>query len=261
MEIFDPANIGLGTILFLSLAGFFAGLIDSVAGGGGLISLPATLVAGVSPQMALGTGKFMAALGTTASFVTYARNGAVAWRIAAAGVLFSLAGSSLGARVALFVDNAVLGKVMLVLLPVAALLTFFPVKKTEQKQRSGPAALYVLTPLVCAAVGFYDGFFGPGTGSFMLLALHFFLGLGLIAASGTAKAFNLASNISGLIIFLIHGKVLFIIAVPMAIANIAGNIVGSRIALRGGPAVVRRMLLVSLVLLFATLIWRYVIKA
>ena len=257
MEVLDPLHIGFFALSFLAVAAFLAGLIDSVAGGGGLISLPATLLAGVPPQLALGTGKFMAAMGTTASFITYARNGAVIWRLAAIGAFFSLAGSVVGSYTVLFVDNALLGKIILVLLPIAALFTFMPVKRDRPQKIPNSKIVYVITPLICTGIGFYDGFFGPGTGSFMLLALHLFLGLGLVAASGTAKAFNLASNISSLVVFLLNGKVYFFIALPMALANVAGNIIGSRMALRGGPQVIRRMLLVSLALLFISLAWRY----
>lgn len=257
MELFDPPQLGLLALLFLAAAAFFAGFIDSIAGGGGLISLPATLLVGLPPHIALGTGKFMASVGTAASFLTYARGKAVAWRIAAIGVPFSLVGSVFGTKTALFVDNAVLGKVILFLLPVAALMTFMPVRKAHRQFSPGKTALYVVTPLLCTAIGFYDGFFGPGTGSFMLLGLHLALGLNLVAASATAKAFNLASNVSSLVVFIASAKVCYIAAVPMAAANMAGNILGSRMALRNGPGVIRRVLLVSLALLFATLIWRY----
>jgi uncharacterized membrane protein YfcA len=252
-----PAELGILALCFLMTAAFFAGLIDSVAGGGGLLSIPATLLVGLPPHLALGTGKFMAAVGTTASFITYARNKAVVWRIAAIGVFFSFAGSVAGTQTALRIDNAALGKVILVLLPVAALLTFMPVRKNTREKPLTPLALYLFTPLICTAIGFYDGFFGPGTGSFMLLSLHFILGLNLIAASGTAKAFNLASNVSSLVVFLLNGKVFWLAALPMAAANVAGNIFGARMALRQGPALIRKMLFISLALLFATLIWRY----
>lgn len=257
MELLEAPNLGPLILAFLALAAFFGGVVDSVAGGGGLITLPATLVAGLPPHMALGTGKFMATLGTSASFLTYARNGVVVWRVAAVGLAFSLTGSVAGSRVALLVDNAILGKVILCLLPVAALLTFMPVRKGGREKTPGRTALYLLTPLICLAVGFYDGFFGPGTGSFILLALHFALGLNLIAASATAKAFNLASNVSSLGVFVISGNVCYAAAIPMALANMAGNILGSRMAIKRGPGLVRRMLLVSLGLLFATLVWRY----
>ena len=259
MDIADPQFIGFLPILFLAAAAFFAGLLDSVAGGGGLISLPATLVVGIPPHLALGTGKFMSSIGTTAAFITYARNGAIVWRIVAVGIGFSFLGSAVGAETALYLDNAVLGKIILFLLPVAAALTFVPVRGRKNMAEPGKFVLYCVTPLTCSLIGFYDGFFGPGTGSFMLLALHFFLGLHLIAASGTAKAFNLASNISGLVVFFINGKIYYYAAIPMAIANVAGNIVGSRLALRRGPTLVRKMLLISLALLFVTLIWRYYI--
>ena len=257
MDAFDPLHIGLLGLCFLAAAAFFAGLIDSVAGGGGLISLPATLLAGVPPQMALGTGKFMASMGTAASFLTYARSGVVAWRVAAVGAGFSLIGSILGSRTVLFIDNAVLGKVILVLLPLAALLTFMPIRSPREGKSVGTFALYAVTPLLCACIGFYDGFFGPGTGSFMLLGLHCLLGLGLVTSSATAKAFNLASNVSSLIVFIVSGKIYYFAALPMALANVAGNIVGSRLALRKGPTVIRRMLFVSLGLLFISLVWRY----
>lgn len=257
MELADPFSLGLIAIGIVTVASFFAGFVDSVAGGGGLISLPAMLLAGVPPHLALGTGKFMSSLGTMASFYTYARRGIIVWRVAAIGVPFAFFGSMLGAKTALLVDNAVLGKVILFLLPVAALLTFLPVRKGSQKKDAGRLALYVLTPISCAATGFYDGFFGPGAGSFMLLSLHLVVGLNLITASGTAKTFNLASNVSSLVIFLVSGKIYYAAGIPMALANIAGNILGSRMAIKGGPTVIRRMLLVSLALLFISLIWRY----
>lgn len=257
IDIADPQFIGVLPILFLACAAFVAGLLDSMAGGGGLVSLPATLLVGIPPHLALGTGKFMAAIGTSASFLTYARSGVMVWRVVAIGVGFSFIGSIAGSETALHLDNAVLGKVILFLLPVAAALTFVPVRGTGREKTPGKLVLYVLTPVICTLIGFYDGFFGPGTGSFMLLALHFFLGLHLVAASGTAKAFNLASNISGLAVFFINGKIYYYAAVPMAIANVAGNVLGSRLALKRGPALIRRMLLISLALLFASLIWRY----
>lgn len=257
MELAEPLYLGLWSLFFLAVAAFLAGLVDSIAGGGGLLSLPATLLAGIPPHLALGTGKFMAMAGTGASFLTYARSGVIVWRAAAVGVFFSFAGSLAGSYVVLLTDSAVLGKIILFLLPVAALLTFMPVRKPGGAPPPKGPALFILTPLLCAAIGFYDGFFGPGTGSFMLLSLHFILGLNLVAASGTAKAFNLASNISSLAIFVINAKVVYAVAIPMAIANIAGNILGSRLALRRGPTVVRRVLLISLGLLFVTLLRRY----
>lgn len=257
MELTDTLNLGLTGFCIVTAAAFFAGFVDSVAGGGGLVSLPAMLLAGMPPHLALGTGKFMASLGTTASFLTYARHKAIVWKVAAIGSPFSFIGSAAGSQAALWLDNAVLGKIILCLLPVAALLTFMPIREGHREKESRPVLLWVLTPLICFAIGFYDGFFGPGTGSFFLVCLHFILGLNLVCATGTAKAFNLASNLSSLCIFWVHMKIYFFVAIPMALANIAGNICGSKMALQGGPKVIRRMLLFSLALLFVSLIWRY----
>jgi len=250
-------ELGLLALCFLVAIAFFAGLIDSVAGGGGLLAVPALLLVGLPPHMALGTSKFMGTAGTTAAFITYARNGAVVWRVAAVGAVFAFLGSAAGTGTALRIDSAILGKVILVLLPVAALITFMPKRTNAQEKPLTPLTLYVFTPLICTAIGFYDGFFGPGTGSFFLIALHLALGLGLVAASGTAKAFNLASNISSLTVFLLSAKVFWLAALPMAAASMAGNILGSRLALRNGPAIIRKMLFISLALLFVTLVWRY----
>lgn len=244
---------------FLVFAAFAAGLLDSIAGGGGLFSLPATLLTGVSPQSALGTGKFMSVMGGTASLIAYAKNGAVDWRLAAAGVCFSLAGSRAGAQAALHIDNAMLGRIILALLPLAALLTLMPVRDDTRETRPGRVSLFLGAPLVCAGTSFYDGFFGPASGSLMLLCLHRFLGIGLLTASGTAKALILASNLSSLFIFIVNGKVCYPIAVPMALANIAGHVAGSRLALRKGPKLIRRVLLLSLGLLFISLVWRNIV--
>lgn len=250
-------QLGLAALLFLMAAAFFAGFIDSMAGGGGLISLPATLIAGIPPHLALGTGKFMASAGTTFAFITFARNNMIVWRVAAIGLFFSLAGSAAGSKTALYLSGDVLGKVLLFLLPVAAAVTFMPKRRILREYSPSPTALYLITPLVCTAIGFYDGFFGPGTGTLLLLSLHFFLGMDLLKASGTTKVFNLASNISSLAVFLLSGKVLFMAAIPMALANVAGNLIGSRLAVRRGSSLIRKVLLFSLTLLFATLVWRY----
>lgn len=251
-------SISLLSIGFLLCAAFLAGFIDSIAGGGGLISLPATLVAGIPPHLALGTSKFMSTCGTTFALGFYAKSKLVDWGIVAKGILFSIAGSVLGTRLALSIDSATLAKVILVLLPLAAIISFIPWKKPKEgvRQRSDAATL-LLIGLVCGLVGMYDGFFGPGTGSFLIMGLHFVIGAGLVRASGTAKAFNLASNASSFFTFLMSGQVLFALALPMAFFNIVGNILGSRLAINKGAGVVRACLYVSLSLLFITLLWRY----
>lgn len=250
------------TFIVCIIASFVAGLVDSIAGGGGLISLPAMLLTGVPPHMALGTGKFASTMGTTLALFNFARSNLVMWRIALIGVIFSLLGAYGGSNVALLIDSEFLGKILVALLPIGMAMTLLP-----KKEMSGPAEIvtgykfWLFVPLVSFSVGAYDGFFGPGAGSFFILAFHWVLRMGLIEASATSKVFNLASNVGALIAFLFNGKVWFMLAIPMAIASMAGNWVGSRMAIKAGPSMVRKFLLVSMSLLLLTLIWQYFISA
>lgn len=251
------------TILVCSAATFIAGVVDSIAGGGGLITMPAMLLMGVPPHVTLGTGKFATSLGTGLALFNFARSNLVLWRIAGLGVVFSLLGAYGGSLAALYLDSAVLGKVLVALLPVGMAITLIPKKEQPGKadMNISGLAFWVFVPLVSLAVGAYDGFFGPGAGSFFILAFHWVLRMGLIEASATSKVFNLASNVGSLIAFLVGGKVWFALALPMAAASMAGNWVGSRMAIRAGAAMVRKFLAVSMTLLLVTLIWRYFIAA
>lgn len=114
--------------------------------------------------------------------------------------------------------------------------------------------------MICFPIGFYDGFFGPGTGSFFITCFYLFLGIGLLHASATTKVFNFLSNLGALVLFLSEGKVIFLLGLPLALANIAGNVAGSRLAIKKGAKIVRAFLLISLSGLFASLVWQYFIK-
>lgn len=249
------------TILICTVAAFVAGFIDAIAGGGGLITMPALLLTGVPPHMALGTGKLSAFLGSGVALLNFARSGLVLWRAAAVGVGFSLLGSYFGTLAALRMDSALLGKVLVALLPLGMAATLLP-RRERRERHAVPegARLWILTPLVCFLVGMYDGFFGPGTGSFLIIAFHYVLCMRLLAASATAKVLNLASNFGSLLTFLWSGKVWFALGLPMAAGSIAGNWLGSRMAIRAGGEAVRRFLGISLGLLFATLAYQYFIR-
>lgn len=239
-------------------AAFTGGFIDSIAGGGGLITMPALLLTGVPPHQSLGTNKVSACLGTCVALGNFARSRLVQWRVAMAGIAFSLIGSWIGSRMALLLDAAVLGKVLVALLPVGMCATLLPKKerKLPPLPTTGPR-FWLPVSLVCLAIGAYDGFFGPGTGSFLILAFHWVLRMGLMQASATSKVLNLASNFAGAAVFIFNGVVIWSLALPMAVASCLGNWLGSRMAIRVGPAAVRRFLTVSLTLLLLTLAWQY----
>jgi hypothetical protein len=244
--------------VILSIVSFFAGLIDSIAGGGGLLLIPALLLAGLPPQTALGTNKFAASCGTGTALFNYARGKKVVWKVAVYGVIFALLGGLTGSKAILALDNRVVAKIIVVLLPLAAIATLFPRKNAVRKKLDfSKITLLVKVPLICFLIGFYDGFFGPGTGSFFIIAFYLFLNLGLVEASATAKVFNLLSNLGALVMFILDDKVIYLIAIPLALANIAGNYLGSHLTIKKEAKLVRVFLMVSLTILFITLIWKY----
>lgn len=237
----------------LAIASFVAGFIDSIAGGGGLITMPALLLAGVPPQTALGTAKFAANLGTMVASFNFIRAKKVVWQLVIYGIVFSLIGSYVGAKCVLAIEEETVAIIVLILLPIAMMASFIPKKSKEIKNQWSKPALYFGVPLVCFSLGFYDGFFGPGAGTLLILAFHIFFGVTLSAASGTAKIFNLTSNIGATITFVIAGKCALALGVPMALANITGNYLGSKLVISKGDAVVKYALLVSVSLLLISL--------
>ena len=247
------------TLILLASAGFAAGLLDSIAGGGGLLSLPALMAAGLPPHIALGTNKFQSMCGTAFALANFHRKAKVLWRVAAVGLPLALLGSAAGAKLALVVSPSVLARILILLLPPAALFVLFSrsliAKPVEGLERGG--GFWLSTALVCATVGAYDGFFGPGTGTFFIIALVLFSRIPLVNATATAKTFNLASNAGALAMFVSAGSVDYAVAVAMAAANVAGNLIGSHYAVKHGAPLIRRILFISLSLLFCYLVWKY----
>jgi len=179
------------------------------------------------------------------------------WLAAWIGVPMVVLGAVFGANFLLFFDSVAIGKIIVMLLPLGILATFMPKKDQGHHEDMTSRGLYVYLPLICLILGFYEGFFGPGAGSFFILALHFFLRFGLLQASATTKLLNLGACFSGFLVLMWHGKVLYLLGLPLATANILGNYVGSKLAIRIGAGFVRRLLSVSLSLLFISLVWKF----
>ncbi|MZP30057.1 TSUP family transporter [Heliobacterium undosum] len=244
-------------IMVLSLVSFCAGFIDSIAGGGGLLLMPALLFAGIPPQLVLGTNKLASTIGTSFALINFVRSKVVVWQVVATGIGFSLVGSFLGSKTILFFSNETVGKMIVLLLPAVMIATMIPRRKRGSADALSKQSLYVKVPLFCFSIGFYDGFLGPGTGSFLIMAFYLFVGLELVQASATAKVFNLASNASALVVFLLEGKVLLTLGLPLALANVAGNYIGSTLAIKKGASLVRAFLILSFCVLFVSLLWKY----
>ena len=238
----------------LLLAGLAAGFIDAIAGGGGLITVPALLWAGLPPQVALGTNKMQACFGTALAVRNYARAGLIHWPEVRAGVLVTLVFAALGAWCVGLVDKDLLRRIVPWLLILIAVYTVFSPRMGEVKGRAR------LTPLTFAllggaVLGFYDGVFGPGTGSFWTLACVVLAGMELRRATAFTKVMNLTSNLASLAVFLCFGQVRFEIAAVMIAGQLAGGHLGSGMVIRNGPAIIRPVLLVTVLALAGKLIW------
>jgi uncharacterized membrane protein YfcA len=237
----------------LAAAAFSAGLVDAIAGGGGLISLPALLAAGLPPQLALGTNKGQAVFGATASAASFWRRGAIDRERALPGFAAGFVGAWLGARGVLAVPLGPLRVVMMALLLAAALLVLGRRDLAPRRPRFGPGGARAPLIAIALALGAYDGFFGPGTGSLLVIAFATVFGDPLTRASGNAKVVNLASNLAAVITFARHGSVIWAVALPMAAANALGATTGAHLAVRKGDRLVRGVVLAVVLAVVAKL--------
>lgn len=236
---------------------FLGGIIDAVVGGGGLITLPAYLLAGLPAHLASGTNKCGNAFGTFLSTGRFLKRGDVHMPSAIAGAVGALAGAWAGARLNLIMPERILYYVMLAVVPVMAVFLFLK-RDFGQEDRSGElniVQLIVMALGIGLVIGGYDGFFGPGAGTFLMLAYTGLCRFDLLTASGNTKLANSASNLASLVTFALAGKVLWSVGIPAALCGIAGNYVGSSIALKGGAKVIRPMFFLVLALLLARLVY------
>lgn len=259
MEFISGEYMPLILIALIAVA-FIAGVVDSIAGGAGVILVPSFMLAGISPQFALGQEKAVSTLGTFAAIYNFNKSNKILWNAVGIGIVFALVGAYVGAHAILLFDEKTTGKVILFLLPVGLLLSLAPKREIvgDLPNKFGKKTLWIGVPLVTFSTGFYDGFFGPGTGSLLIICFHYFLKFDLVRASATSKIFNLSSNVGALVAFVIAGKILYMLALPLVVASIAGNYIGSRMAITKGESVIRKMLAASMVMLIGTMAYKYI---
>ncbi|MBR3763585.1 MAG: TSUP family transporter [Clostridia bacterium] len=233
---------------------FLAGFIDSIAGGGGLISLPAYYLAGLNPALAAGTNKLSAGLGTIVSAWRYIRGRRVLWRIGLMAALGAFPGSWLGAQVLQAVPENAVRIMMIAAIPLVALVVLR--QRGGMSRRRTPVEWDAPVALAIGlAVGFYDGLVGPGTGTFLILAFTMLLGMEGVMASGTAKIVNLTSNLAALLALMTTGNVLLLLGLPAAFCGMAGNWLGAGLTMKRGTRMIRAVLLVVLALLLAKMVY------
>lgn len=227
---------------------FLAGLVDAVAGGGGLISLPAYLFAGLPVHTVIGTNKLSSAMGTTLATYRYGKSGFIHARIAAPCAVTAVLGSSLGANLSLLVDTTIIKYIMLILLPFLAVYVLRNKSLEHQKKPFSHRRTLLLCLLIALAAGIYDGFYGPGTGTFLMLLLTGLAHVSLKESAGTTKVINLTTNITSLVIFLHGGVVLLPLGLAAGVFNIAGSYIGTRLFTSRGAAFVKPIILIVLIL-------------
>jgi len=238
----------------LFVTGFSAGLVDAIAGGGGIISVPVLLNFGLPPQLALGTNKFQSSFGSVSASWHYVRQGLVGLRACRLGILLTLAGALLGAWTVQHVDPRVLGRVIPVMLAAIVLYLIFQPRLglEDGPARMGYPAFYTVFGL---GLGFYDGFFGPGVGSFWAIAFVLLCGQNLTRATAHTKVMNATSNLASLALFAAAGLVHLAAGLVMAAGQVAGARLGAGLVVRRGSRFVRPAFLVMAGLTILRLLW------
>ncbi|HWL59176.1 MAG TPA: TSUP family transporter [Paracoccus sp. (in: a-proteobacteria)] len=248
-------DLSLDLVLMLVGAAFAAGFVDAIAGGGGLITVPALMLAGLPPAQALATNKVQGVFGAATAAITYARRGLVNPReqIGAAAVAFA-AGLAGAVFVTSIPTDALRYGLPVILIAIAVFFALKPGLDDRDRHRRISPALF--TASFVPVVAFYDGLVGPGTGAFLMLGFVMLAGYGILKATAHTKLLNFASNLGGLVAFAAVGKPLWLLGAAMALAQIAGATLGARLAVRIGARVIKPLLVVTSTLLALRLIWQ-----
>lgn len=242
-------------LLIVCPLALLAGFIDSIAGGGGIISLPAYYAAGLPPALASGTNKLSAMMGTSLATFRFARAGKLDWVVGVPAALGALLASAAGALVMVALPPRVAQILVLSCIPVAALFTLRGRKRRGEPKVRTRRATFLISLAIGLGVGFYDGLIGPGTGTFLILLFLQVFAMEEVRASGTAKLVNLASNVAALCSLILTGDVLFLLGLPAGLCAMLGAALGSRLTIRRGGGVVRVVMLVVLGLLLAKMLY------
>ena len=233
---------------------FVAGFIDAVAGGGGLISLPAYMITGLPVHNCIATNKMSSIMGTTVSTVKYARDGFVPWKIAVFGIPCALLGSGIGASIALMIPDRTFKLIMLIVVPLTAVYVLTKKNLFVEREERSEKSTIVLSSSIAFLIGMYDGFYGPGTGTFLILLLTGAAGLELTKANGLAKSINFSTNLAAITVFFLNGQVLLPLGIIAGLFNIAGNYLGATRFEKNGAAIVKPVLILVLIVFLVKLI-------
>lgn len=231
---------------------FLAGFVDAIGGGGGLISLPVYLIAGLAPHNAIATNKMSSTFGTALATGRFLKNGMIELRLAVPSVIAAVFGSSIGAHLSLMVDSAVMEYILFAVLPISAFLVLNKHLFSDERgcaEMSLNRRTYITAAISAFVVGIYDGFYGPGTGTFLIIAFTVFAHLSIGTANAQAKVINLTTNLTSLVIFLLNGQAFILLGLAGAACNMLGNYFGAGLVMAKGSKIVRPLILGVLFLL------------
>lgn len=233
---------------------FIAGFIDAVAGGGGLVSLPAYMLAGIPVHNCVATNKVSSIMGTSVATAKYARDGFISLKYALVCVPCAFIGAGIGANIALLISAKTFKIIMLIIIPLTAIYVFTKKDLFPKNEERSKVATFILSGAIALVIGAYDGFYGPGAGMFMILLLTALAGLELNKANGLAKTINFTTNLSSLIVYLMNGQVLIQLGLIAGMFNVAGNYIGATRFEKSGAAIVKPVLIVVLTVFMIKLI-------
>ncbi|SHE35358.1 hypothetical protein SAMN02745195_00254 [Thermoanaerobacter uzonensis DSM 18761] len=247
----EVVTLSIEYIIALCGIGFAAAFIDSIAGGGGIISLPGLLVLGVPPAFALGTNKFAASCASFTSSLTFIKYRVYDGDLLKYLIFGTLLGAILGVKTVLLLDSSQLRIIIIALMVFVAIYTLFVKNIGNENKFEGVNKKTIAIGLIISIIlGFYDGFFGPGTGSFYIFLFLTLLNYDFKISAGNGKILNFVSNITSLVMFALNGKILYSIAIPMALAMILGARLGTKLAIKNGARLIKPIL-VSVTFLYA----------
>lgn len=243
-ELFS--DISLVWILTFIVTGFIAGYIDAIAGGGGMIQVPMLLLSGMSPVHVLATNKVASVLGSLTSTIKYALSRKISLKVVSIAIIPCLLASYIGSNLVMYFSDEVIKWAILIAIPVAMVFLFTKSKKIKEENVELTKKNIILAT---APIGFYDGLIGPGTGTYLAISMKKFLHLDYLTATASTKPLNFATNIGSVVAFFMAGKILFIVAIPMGLANVVGSYVGSHYAIKGGEEFVKKVLIFVLIMM------------
>lgn len=232
------------TILFLCLGGFLAAFVDSIAGGGGLISMPILLMSGLPAHLALGTNKFAGAFGCFSSAYKYSKSGKTNIELLKKLIPFTILGCLLGVKCVLSISENILNILVFLMILIVAIYTYLKKDLGKEDKFESLSKENIKKGIIMAfALGFYDGFFGPGTGTFLTFAFIKIYGFDFLHASANTKILNFTSNFTALILFMFSGQILYKVAIFYAISMILGGYIGAKVAINKGSQLIKPIFL------------------